>query len=87
MGELDISTIEDDARPQEKEIVERLKYPNYQEPATYHDIALFKMDSDVVFNAWVYPACLHFSRNIPSSSATVTGWGRTGFGKSIVFIY
>ncbi|CAH1405909.1 unnamed protein product [Nezara viridula] len=83
LGELDISTTEDDARPQEKEIVERLKYPNYQEPATYHDIALFKMDSDVIFTSWVAPACLHFSRNIHSSIATVTGWGRTGFVSEI----
>lgn len=79
LGELDISTTAEDAQPQEREIVERIIHPEYKEPAVYHDIALFKMDREVVFNAWIAPVCLHTASTEGTRVATVTGWGRTNF--------
>uniref|UniRef100_A0A224XEI8 Putative trypsin-like serine protease n=1 Tax=Panstrongylus lignarius TaxID=156445 RepID=A0A224XEI8_9HEMI len=79
VGDLDISTTNEDARPQEKIILERIIHPNYKEPAVYNDIALFKLDSDVSLNDWVAPICLHTENEINAVKATVTGWGRLDF--------
>lgn len=82
VGDLDISTSNDDARPQEKRIIERILHPDYKEPAVYNDIALFKLDSNVLLNEWVAPICLHTKEEISVAKATVTGWGRLDFGKN-----
>ncbi|XP_073978749.1 venom protease-like isoform X3 [Rhodnius prolixus] len=79
VGDLDISSTNEDARPQEKIIVDRIIHPNYKEPAVYHDIALFKLDSDILFNDWVAPICLHTVNEINAPKATITGWGRLDF--------
>ncbi|KAK9506532.1 hypothetical protein O3M35_008453 [Rhynocoris fuscipes] len=83
VGDLDISSTNEDARPQEKIIVKRTIHPNYKEPAVYYDIALFKLDSDVVFNDWVAPVCLYTDNQISATKATVTGWGRLEFLGSV----
>ncbi|XP_014285098.3 venom protease, partial [Halyomorpha halys] len=79
LGELDISSTSEDAKPVDKAIIERIPYPKYTDKELYHDIALFKLDSDVAFNRYVLPICLHTMRAITSEEATVVGWGRTGF--------
>ncbi|CAH1405899.1 unnamed protein product [Nezara viridula] len=79
LGELDISSSSDDAKPVDKAIIERIPHPKYIPSQNYHDIALFKLDSDVVFNNYVLPICLHTKRQITSKVATVIGWGKTGF--------
>lgn len=80
---MDISTEKDDAQVQEREIVERIKHPDYKEPLVYNDIALFRLDRPVVFTVWVAPICLHTQSAIPSEVATVTGWGRKEYGESL----
>ncbi|CAH1405893.1 unnamed protein product [Nezara viridula] len=79
LGELDISSSSDDAEPVDKTIIERITYPKYIRSQNYHDIALFKLDSDVVYNIYIYPICLHTKRKIDSTFATIIGWGRVGF--------
>ncbi|XP_014285102.1 venom protease isoform X1 [Halyomorpha halys] len=79
LGELDISSTSEDAKPVDKAIIERIPHPNYIDTKDYYDIALFKLDSDVVFNRYVLPICLYTNRAITSEVATVVGWGRTGF--------
>ncbi|XP_073978743.1 venom protease-like isoform X1 [Rhodnius prolixus] len=83
VGDLDISTSNDDARPQEKRIIERILHPDYKEPAVYNDIALFKLDSNVLLNEWVAPICLHTKEEISVAKATVTGWGRLDFAGDV----
>ncbi|KAF6207894.1 hypothetical protein GE061_016343 [Apolygus lucorum] len=82
VGELDLSTRKDDARPQDKDIVEWILHPEYKEPAVYNDIALLKLDSDVSFDEWVSPICLHTSKSLPGGPVTVAGWGRLDFASS-----
>uniref|UniRef100_A0A161MMD7 Venom protease-like protein n=1 Tax=Triatoma infestans TaxID=30076 RepID=A0A161MMD7_TRIIF len=79
VGDLDISSTNEDARPQEKRIIQIIKHPNYKEPAVYNDVALFKLDSVVLLNNWVAPICLHTENEINAVKATVTGWGRLDF--------
>ncbi|XP_073978755.1 venom protease-like [Rhodnius prolixus] len=83
VGDLDISSTNEDARPQEKIIMDRIIHPNYKEPAVYNDIALFKLNSDVLFNDWVAPICLHTETNINAPKAIVTGWGRLDFAGDV----
>ncbi|CAH1405897.1 unnamed protein product [Nezara viridula] len=77
LGELDISSSSDDAKPVDRTIDKRIPYPSYKASQPYHDIALFKLDSAVVFSTYIYPICLHTNRDITSKIATAMGWGRT----------
>ncbi|BES88126.1 serine protease [Nesidiocoris tenuis] len=80
VGELDLSSNTDDAKPQDKEIAERIRHPDYKEPAVYNDIALLRLGSDVIFNEWVKPICLYAGAPEPEpNNVIVTGWGRTDF--------
>ncbi|XP_014286485.1 serine protease snake-like [Halyomorpha halys] len=82
LGDLDISTSKDDAKPIDKKIAEIIPYPKYSEAQVYHDIALFRLDSDVVFNGYILPVCLQTDREIREEKANFTGWGRTGFAEA-----
>lgn len=91
IGDLNLLTRDDDARPQERRIVERIRHPEYKRPAEYNDIALLKLDSPVKFDAYVRPACLSTQPNFFSRSAepkaVATGWGRVDWGnKPIIYI-
>lgn len=58
LGDLDLSTTDDDAMPQDFTIIRRISHPDYQPPAKYHDIALLELDRIVSFTLYVSPACL-----------------------------
>ncbi|XP_034942345.1 venom protease-like [Chelonus insularis] len=84
VGDLNLEKSDDNARPQERKIVERISHPDYRKPLEYHDIALLRMERPIVFNSWVRPACLS-TNTIPTSSeygrvqetkALAIGWGR-----------
>ncbi|CAH1405894.1 unnamed protein product [Nezara viridula] len=79
LGELDHNSTSDDAKPVDMTIVERIRHPKYIPRQKYNDIALFKLDSDVVYNNYILPICLHTKRQITTKIATVIGWGRTGY--------
>lgn len=53
----------------------------------YNDIALFKLERDVVYSDYVQPICLptpsQRSLTFAGQSAVVAGWGRTSHGRSI----
>ncbi|CAH1405885.1 unnamed protein product [Nezara viridula] len=82
LGDLDISSSQDDAQPVDKTIVQIIAFPKYSNAQVYHDIALFKLGSDVVFNGYILPVCLQTSREIRAEKANFTGWGRTGFAEA-----
>lgn len=81
LGELDLGSDSDDARPEDFSITERINHPGYMPPLVYNDIALYKLDRDVSFNEYVYPICLQRYTRENFTNGTVTGWGRIGVGK------
>lgn len=72
-------TIPGDAM-QERNIVERLKHPDYKASVRYHDIALFKLDRPLELNSRVRPACLEVNAQTSDKSAIATGFGKTSYG-------
>ncbi|XP_066582290.1 venom protease-like [Prorops nasuta] len=80
VGDLNLASSDDDAKPQERRVIERIRHPRYNpRNSEYHDIALLKLERPVNFNAYVRPACLPYSFpdvNIESDNAVATGWGR-----------
>ncbi|CAK9824499.1 Serine protease snake [Anthophora retusa] len=79
LGDLNLERSDDDARPQNIRIIERIRHPRYRSAVSeYHDIALFKLEREVTFNEWIRPCCLPYS--LPDTGidgkATATGWGR-----------
>ncbi|XP_015439351.1 PREDICTED: venom protease-like [Dufourea novaeangliae] len=82
LGDLNLERQDDDARPQNVRIAERIKYPDYVSSSGYHDIALLRLETNVRFDAWVRPACLAYS--LPDvgtdNMATATGWGVVDWG-------
>lgn len=82
IGDLVIDRTDDDAKPQEFGIAERIPHPQYLPPSQYHDIALVKLDKPAVMNAYARPACLYAKRDIPQAKAVASGWGNTEFAGS-----
>ncbi|KAK0084919.1 hypothetical protein PV325_006121 [Microctonus aethiopoides] len=77
VGDLILKSDVDDARPQVRRIVKRIRYPDYKKPLEYHDIALLKMERPVKFDAWVRPSCLPSFGEVENvEKAIATGWGR-----------
>ncbi|CAD1469180.1 unnamed protein product, partial [Heterotrigona itama] len=77
LGDLNLIKTDDDARPQDFHIVQRIRHPEYSIQHSYHDIALFKLEKNVEFNAYVRPSCLPYSSSDvgTENKATATGWG------------
>lgn len=82
LGELTISTDEDDAQPIDVKIIERIRHPDYKIPSKYNDIALLKLEHPIEFSQYVRPACLAESFNIPTERVIATGWGRTEYAET-----
>lgn len=81
IGDLNTASDTDDARPQQFNIIERINHPAYQPPALYNDIALYKLDRNVTFDAYALPICLYERMTLPEGTGVATGWGRLEFGK------
>lgn len=77
VGDLNLNRTDDDAKPQDIRIIERIRHSSYKRPPEYHDIALLKLETNVTFSKWVIPACLPYT--FPDTGkytkATATGWG------------
>ena len=59
MGDLDLTTTEDDKNAADYDIEEFIKHPDYQPLIEkYNDIALIKLTRDVTFTPYIRPACL-----------------------------
>lgn len=88
LGELDIASDTDVAKPTDFSIVERVVHPDYKITENYNDIALFLLDSAVIFSAFMKPICLNTDQNLNPKDLIATGWGQTNSGKffEIVFI-
>lgn len=56
-------------------------HPNYQRTLRYNDIALFRLDRDIIRTPFVRPLCLHTEKFIPSKKVVATGWGQKALGE------
>lgn len=78
LGEYNKNTKDDDnkgyAQPTVYEIVQRINHPQYKAPSLYHDIALYRLDRDVVFNEYIRPICLQTDRTLSEPWAVSTSW-------------
>jgi hypothetical protein len=61
-------------------IEQMVLHPDYKLPASYHDIALFKLSEKVVFSAYVRPACLQVEKDFKDTKGIAIGYGRTDYG-------
>lgn len=81
LGELDHKSTTDDAKHEDYAIIERIDHPDYKPPQMYNDIALFKVDREIVFNYYIRPVCLHTVFDVSERVGIAAGWGRTEFGE------
>lgn len=65
---------------QERDVAERITYPDYKASIRYHDIALLKLDRPLELNPRVRPTCLEVNSQIPGKSAIASGFGKTSYG-------
>ncbi|ROT74895.1 clip domain serine proteinase 1 [Penaeus vannamei] len=81
LGEHNLLTTADGARPQEFRIASR-RGNGYNRRTSENDIMLLTLDRDAVLDDFVQPACLPFSdpnRDYLNENLLVVGWGRTAF--------
>lgn len=75
LGELDISSDDDIAKPTVYSIVKTIIHPNYNKNQLYNDIALIKLNETIQIDEYIRPACLHQMHKINAKEAVATGWG------------
>lgn len=75
LGDSDIRSYNDDARPRQFNIIETFAHPSHSPGAKYNDIALFKIDGPVIFSEYMRPACLSTLKPDNEERVLVTGWG------------
>ncbi|XP_055541799.1 uncharacterized protein LOC129727726 isoform X2 [Wyeomyia smithii] len=78
-GDLNIYSSDDDDYAQQLKIVEIIKHPEHRYSAQYHDIALMKLEKNVVLHETVVPACLWTDEEVRFKSLEAAGWGAIGF--------
>ncbi|XP_012524177.2 serine protease snake [Monomorium pharaonis] len=74
-----INLLTPDNSMQERNVAERIRYPDYTFSVRYHDIALLKLDRSLELNPRVRPACLEVNSHIPGKSAIASGFGKTSY--------
>ncbi|XP_060870124.1 serine protease snake-like [Metopolophium dirhodum] len=83
LGELDYNSKTANARPTDYKIVDRIIHPNYKPPSLYNDIALFRLERDVDFSAYVRPICLNTDNTSTPPTVMATGWGKTALDRRV----
>ncbi|CAL1673871.1 unnamed protein product [Lasius platythorax] len=85
VGDLNLVRTNDDARPQDIKIAQRIKHPDYKSLSEYHDIAILRLEKEVTYDAWVRPACLPI--DLPDigtdNKAVATGWGLVDWSEDV----
>ncbi|KAG5871979.1 hypothetical protein JTB14_003104 [Gonioctena quinquepunctata] len=76
LGDLDLSTENDVAEPQDFSIKRSIAHHAFKPPSRYNDIALLELDRPVRASVFVSPACLHTQNNLEENPMTATGWGK-----------
>ncbi|KAK9509552.1 hypothetical protein O3M35_006846 [Rhynocoris fuscipes] len=80
LGDADVFSTMDDSRPQIKKIIDIILHPHYKPTPSSSSfstqppyLALLKLDSPIIFDEYVAPACLHTSAKIPVEQVVLTG--------------
>ncbi|XP_055381466.1 serine protease snake [Condylostylus longicornis] len=80
LGAHGIDSSVEDVNIQILKVSEIISYPKYKKEEYYYDIALIKLNKNVLFSKYVRPACLWFRSKIDDVEiVTATGWGRTRY--------
>uniref|UniRef100_A0AAG5DAE0 Peptidase S1 domain-containing protein n=1 Tax=Anopheles atroparvus TaxID=41427 RepID=A0AAG5DAE0_ANOAO len=82
LGDINLYNDTDDQYAQQLKIVEIIRHPEHRFSSRYHDLALLRLEKNVVLHDTVAPACLWNDEEIPFPSMEATGWGATGFGQT-----
>lgn len=80
LGDLDTLSNQDRAPSEILKIVERTNHPKYNNVQLYNDIALYKLERDIVLNPYIRPICLQVDFEVPQDRGIATGWGHTRWG-------
>ncbi|KAL9706882.1 hypothetical protein quinque_010400 [Culex quinquefasciatus] len=78
---LDLFSAKDDTYAQQLSIVKILRQPEHTFGASYHDVALLKLERNVTLDQKVIPACLWSDGEVRFREMVATGWGNTGFAQ------
>ncbi|KAL6963287.1 trypsin [Sarracenia purpurea var. burkii] len=82
LGDLDLHSTSDDARPAIYDIVRVHYHPNYKSPSSAYDISLFELNTNVAMSPYIRPACLYTSTSdLANTRGSITGWGITALGE------
>ncbi|XP_038109425.1 uncharacterized protein LOC6037523 [Culex quinquefasciatus] len=81
LGDLNLYSADDDRYAQQFSITAIVRHPKHRFSASYHDIALLKLDRNVTLDETVVPACLWTDEEIRFRELIATGWGSTGFAE------
>lgn len=81
LGDLNYNSDIEPANPKDYKIIDRKIHPLYKKPINYNDIALFKLDQDVIFSAYVRPICLNSDPLLNPEKVVASGWGNVDIGK------
>lgn len=82
LGEHDIKQTTEKYAHEEMAVRRKVVNPGYNPSNYQHDIALLQLQRPVRFRRHVIPVCLPYDgEDFAGQKATVTGWGRTRYGK------
>ncbi len=74
LGDLEIGTNTDDARPRTYEVIETFVHPNFNILDQRSDIKLLKLNESVKFDEYVQPACLSLDQSSIPQQLLEIGW-------------
>lgn len=83
LGEHNLESSEDGARPVDVAVSSMVRHPDYQPPARYHDIGLLRLARKVTFGPAIRPACLYSlgedgeDDSLAGEPLVAIGWGHT----------
>ncbi|GJQ73814.1 CLIPC1 [Trypoxylus dichotomus] len=79
LGDLNLTSSEDDQYVQQINVKKLYIHPDYVYPKHYNDVALLELDKPARLSAYVKPACLK-TDDSSEPRGLVTGWSHTEFG-------